>query len=177
MPPPPLPVHPAGEKRGGLPADGGEKPRATPFGGGDVGAAAGAFSVDFARAGGLRRQEEMTAGDGGPGGGFGKDASHLAAGLRGEGAGGRDSELLAALLREKIQSRIVYPEEAVRWGQEGEVLLRIRIDGGGYPAEIRVAKSSGVTLLDEAARRGVRSAAPLPRVHGWVEVPVRFFLR
>lgn len=82
-----------------------------------------------------------------------------------------------ALLRERIQSRIVYPEEAVRRGQQGEVLLRIRIGTGGVPKEIRIARSSGVKLLDDAARRGVARAAPLPSDPGWVEVPVHFLLR
>ncbi len=82
-----------------------------------------------------------------------------------------------ALLRERIQSRIIYPEEAVRRGQQGEVLLRIRIGTGGLPREIRIARSSGARLLDEAARRGVVRAAPLPSDPGWVEVPVLFRLR
>jgi len=82
-----------------------------------------------------------------------------------------------ALLRERIQSRLVYPAEAVRRGQQGEVLLRIRIDPGGVPGEIRIARSSGLRILDDAARRGVVLAAPLPSAPGWVEVPVRFRLR
>lgn len=80
-------------------------------------------------------------------------------------------------LREKIQSAIVYPDEAVRRGLEGDVLLRIRIGVGGSPGDIRVAKSSGARILDEAARQGVVRAAPLPSDPGWVEVPVRFLLR
>jgi len=89
------------------------------------------------------------------------------------GSGGKGT----TLLRERIESRIVYPEEAVRRGQQGEVLLRIRIGAGGVPREIRVARSSGALMLDEAARRGVIRAAPLPSDPGWVEVPVRFRLR
>lgn len=81
------------------------------------------------------------------------------------------------VLRERIQSRIVYPGEAVRRGLEGEVLLRIHIETGGIPDEIRVARSSGARLLDDAARRGVVRAAPLPSAPGWVEIPVRFRLR
>jgi protein TonB len=82
-----------------------------------------------------------------------------------------------ALLRERIQARIIYPEEAVRRGEQGEVLLRIRIGTGGIPKEIRITRSSGALRLDEAARRGVVRAAPLPSDPGWVEVPVRFRLR
>ncbi len=81
------------------------------------------------------------------------------------------------LLRERIESRIVYPEDAIRRGQEGEVLLRIRVGAGGIPKEIRVARSSGARSLDEAASSGVARAAPLPSTPGWFEVPVRFRLR
>lgn len=104
--------------------------------------------------------------------------SRGAGATEGEGrdvAGKGDADI--ALLRGRIESRIVYPEEAVRRGQEGEVLLRIRIGRGGVPREIRIARSSGIRLLDAAARRGVVRAAPLPEGPGWVEVPVRFRLR
>jgi len=105
-------------------------------------------------------------------------------GSRGAGAAGGDGRAVPgkgvadrASLRGRIESRIVYPEEAVRRGQEGDVLLRIRIGRGGVPREIRIARSSGAPLLDAAARRGVVRAAPLPEDPGWVEVPVRFRLR
>lgn len=95
----------------------------------------------------------------------------------GDAAGGEGDFRFFAALRARIQERIVYPAEAVRRGQEGEVLLRIRIGSGGVPREIRVAKSSGTRILDEAARRGVVRAAPLPFIPGWFEIPVRFSLR
>jgi TonB family protein len=92
------------------------------------------------------------------------------------GGGGREGAEIH-LLRDRIESRIVYPEDAIRRGQEGEVLLRIRVGEGGVPKEIRVARSSGARALDEAARSGVVRAAPLPSLPGWFEVPVRFRLR
>ncbi len=95
----------------------------------------------------------------------------------GLGGGGSRAGAGTALLRERIQSRILYPEEAVRRGEQGEVLLRIRIGTGGVPREIRISRSSGAPRLDEAARRGVVRAAPLPSDPGWVEVPVLFRLR
>ena len=95
----------------------------------------------------------------------------------GRTGGGSRTGAGTALLRERIQARIIYPEEAVRRGEQGEVLLRIRIGTGGIPREIRITRSSGALRLDEAARRGVVRAAPLPSDPGWVEVPVRFRLR
>jgi protein TonB len=91
----------------------------------------------------------------------------------GDGSGGAEIRRL----RERIESRIVYPEDAIRRGQEGEVLLRIRVGEGGVPQEIRVARSSGARTLDDAARSGVARAAPLPSLPGWFEVPIRFSLR
>lgn len=108
----------------------------------------------------------QSAGSAGPGVGQARPAG---SGTRGTGPG-------YSLLRAAIQSRIVYPEDAIRRGQEGEVLLRIRIGEDGRPGDIRVARSSGSRSLDEAARRGVVSAAPLPSEPGWVEVPVFFRL-
>lgn len=120
--------------------------------------------------GGRARGEPMTAAlPASPGAGSG-GGSGAASG------GGRDGAEIRRL-RERIESRIVYPEEAIRRGQEGEVLLRIRVGEGGIPKEIRVARSSGARTLDEAARTGVARAAPLPSTAGWFEVPIRFSLR
>ncbi|MBI5342360.1 MAG: energy transducer TonB [Deltaproteobacteria bacterium] len=107
--------------------------------------------------------------------GSAREAALALPGVAGKIDGGEGPEI--RLLRERIESRIVYPEEAIRRGQEGEVLLRIRVGEGGIPGEIRIARSSGARSLDEAARIGVARAAPLPSRPGWFEVPVRFFLR
>jgi len=89
----------------------------------------------------------------------------------------KDAGRPLAVLRARIRERIVYPAEAVRRGEEGEVLLLVRVGIGGVPREIQVANSSGSRILDEAARRGVVRAAPLPSDPGWFEIPVRFSLR
>jgi len=137
--------------------------------GASVPASGGTLSADL---------EGMPQGGGSPGGRRADPASAAAhpasagIGIR----GGRDGAEIR-LLRERIESRIIYPEEAIRRGQEGEVLLRIRVGEGGIPKEIRVARSSGARTLDDAARTGVSRAAPLPSTPGWFEVPIRFSLR
>jgi protein TonB len=80
-------------------------------------------------------------------------------------------------LRDRIQSRVAYPPESIRREEEGEVLLRVLVGEGGAPREIRLHRSSGIRRLDDAARRGVAGAVPLPSSPGWYEVPVRFSLR
>jgi protein TonB len=58
-----------------------------------------------------------------------------------------------------------YPAMALRRGLEGRVLLRVRVDEQGRPAEVTIEKSSGVRLLDEAALKFVQAR--------WYFVPLK----
>ncbi len=55
-----------------------------------------------------------------------------------------------------------YPEEARRRGLHGDVLLTVVLDLDGSIKSIEVIQSSGQKLLDAAAERIVRLAAPFP---------------
>lgn len=75
-----------------------------------------------------------------------------------------------------------YPPAARREHQEGVVLLAVDVGSNGRPTGVVVKKSSGVSILDEAAVTAVRRwtfeparSAGLP-VESTVEVPVRFSL-
>jgi protein TonB len=76
-----------------------------------------------------------------------------------------------------------YPAVARRRGQEGLVLLAVLVNESGAPAEVRVAESSGSSVLDDAALDAVRRWSFVPARRGdlaiaaWVEVPVRFRLK
>ena len=76
-----------------------------------------------------------------------------------------------------------YPMNARRLGQEGVVMLVVRIDAGGRPARVEVAQSCGFPLLDDSALKTVRRWTFRPRrmggipVESVVEVPIRFVLR
>ncbi len=76
-----------------------------------------------------------------------------------------------------------YPRRAIDLGQEGEVVIRALVGPDGESREIRIFRSSGVPLLDDAALRAVRRwAFEAAQINGraieaWVEVPVRFQLR
>jgi protein TonB len=75
-----------------------------------------------------------------------------------------------------------YPRQAVARGIEGTVLLRALIGPDGETIEVRLHRSSGAVLLDQAAIEAVRRWAFRPAsvgghaVPAWVEVPVRFRL-
>lgn len=77
----------------------------------------------------------------------------------------------------------VYPPRAIELNQQGEVLVRVRLDPDGTAVEIVVHRPSGYQLLDRAAVAAVKSWHFLPAVRdgravsAWVEIPVRFHLR
>jgi protein TonB len=55
-----------------------------------------------------------------------------------------------------------YPVAARRLGQEGEVLVRLRLDGSGRAVEAALVGTTGHRLLDEAVLRMVEKAQPFP---------------
>jgi len=55
-----------------------------------------------------------------------------------------------------------YPEEAIRRNLSGSLLLDVAINADGSLNEVRILRSSGEPVLDEAAMRIVRMAAPFP---------------
>lgn len=77
----------------------------------------------------------------------------------------------------------VYPPRAIELNQQGEVLVRVRLDPEGAAVEIVVHRTSGYHMLDRAAVAAVKSWHFLPAVRdgrpvsAWVEIPVRFHLR
>ena len=90
--------------------------------------------------------------------------------------GGVSFDARVAEIRRRIQEALVYPPIARRRAIEGETEVAFEIGAGGSPASIALVRSSGSALLDRAAERAVRDAAPLPPVLGRLRVPVRFEL-
>jgi protein TonB len=75
-----------------------------------------------------------------------------------------------------------YPVIARRLGNEGKVLLRVRVSAEGNPLVVEVGQSSGFVSLDEAARDAVQRWRFVPARRGseaiesWVGVPIVFRL-
>lgn len=75
-----------------------------------------------------------------------------------------------------------YPVSAREEGEEGVVLLRVRISRSGLPEEIVLDRSSGFGALDRAAIAGVKRWTFTPARRGdeaieaWMHVPIRFRL-
>lgn len=90
--------------------------------------------------------------------------------------GGIPFDQRVAEIRRRIQAALVYPPLARRREVEGESEVAFEIGPGGAPVAVALERSSGSALLDRAAERAVRDAAPLPLVLGRLRVPVHFEL-
>jgi protein TonB len=73
-----------------------------------------------------------------------------------------------------------YPLMSRKRREEGEVLLRVRVDAQGHPQTVQVHTSSGHSRLDRAASSAVREWRFVParqaglNVAAWVIVPIQF---
>ncbi|MFP4132293.1 TonB family protein [Thiohalospira sp.] len=66
--------------------------------------------------------------------------------------------------RSKVErvGNLNYPEEARRQGLSGRLLMDVVVEADGSVSEVNILRSSGNRLLDDAAARIVRLAAPFP---------------
>ncbi|MHB1397443.1 MAG: energy transducer TonB [Trichloromonadaceae bacterium] len=85
-------------------------------------------------------------------------------------------------VRRLVEMNKSYPSAARQLGQQGSVLVRVRILPDGQLAEAEVIISSGHRHLDRAALAAVRRASPLKAPSGFgleavvLEVPITFRL-
>jgi len=71
-------------------------------------------------------------------------------------------------LREKIEGIWSYPDEAARSGIYGDLVIRFVIRKDGSLGSVRVLRTSGHSMLDEAALKALRDAEPYwPLPAGW----------
>lgn len=76
----------------------------------------------------------------------------------------------------------VYPTFSRRNGEEGKVMLRVRVGSEGAAQEVEIKQSSGFPRLDNAAREAVAKWRFIPARRGdeamesWVTVPITFAL-
>jgi len=71
----------------------------------------------------------------------------------------------------------IYPDEAVRRGEQGIVILLINISPQGLASSVDIARSSGFNLLDRAARDAVTTWRFVPAVRDGQPIPSRMPMR
>lgn len=124
--------------------------------------------------------EEVKAKGGSAGAGAGGMGTWLSA-VPGPGGGvsagfGRGGIDWRQLLRQRIERAKRYPALARRLGMEGTVHVEFRIARDGSVEGVKVAKSSGYPVLDEASVQAIKRAVPLPIVPGKIRVPISYLL-
>ncbi|MBI5676308.1 MAG: energy transducer TonB [Nitrospirae bacterium] len=90
--------------------------------------------------------------------------------------GGLTKTDVLSLISTAIERAKTYPEIARRRSFEGTAYVSFFIGAEGEPSEIKVIKSSGYKMLDEATLRVVKKAAPYPYIENRVEIPVTYRL-
>jgi protein TonB len=76
----------------------------------------------------------------------------------------------------------VYPQSALRRGEQGNVMLRVSVSADGAPLAVDLAATSGHASLDNAAEAAVRRWRFNPATRGGIpvaamaDVPIRFRL-
>lgn len=79
--------------------------------------------------------------------------------------------------------RPAYPLVARKRGYQGRVVLRVFVTTAGDCGEVRLAKTSGYTALDNAAIAAVREWRFMPAHQGdeikasWIDIPINFRLK
>ena len=102
--------------------------------------------------------------------------------VRSNNAATRPGPAIAARPRYRSNPPPEYPVEARRLHQEGLALLGVEVSAEGHPTSVHIKRSSGVSVLDQAALDAVRRWTFEPaRVGGLpmassVDVPIRFSL-
>jgi protein TonB len=71
-------------------------------------------------------------------------------------------------VKKQISARFNYPLLARKRGWEGDVVLELRLEADGRMSNIRIAESSGYTLLDRAALKSAQAAEAAPQVAHWL---------
>jgi len=69
-------------------------------------------------------------------------------------------QCLPPVAKAKLRSwqQPMYPAESVKSGEHGTTVLDITLDSQGVPTEVKVARSSGYSRLDDAAVNGVKQS-------------------
>jgi protein TonB len=82
-------------------------------------------------------------------------------------------------IQRRIRDKLVYPAPARKAGIQGVTELSFTIHEDGRVSAVRVLKSSGHVVLDEAAVETIYAAAPFPRppASARIAIPIAFRLR
>ncbi len=121
-----------------------------------------------------KKKEEIAEGDG-PQNSVASIPSTASAERRFIPAAGQGGEAFDSMLLSAIREAIFFPKQAVQERQHVEVVVAFAINKDRSVSSLRIAKSSGFTILDEAAMKIIQKAAkqfpPFPDALGTGTLP------
>lgn len=92
-----------------------------------------------------------------------------------------DRNRILAEINSTFKDHFYYPPQALRFGIEGQVLLGFEVYGDGSIHNIKVLRSSGSSILDNAAVDAITQMGSLPQLQAQlfgntltIELPVRY---
>jgi protein TonB len=88
----------------------------------------------------------------------------------------RGSKQLRTKAQAALTEHLFYPEEAIRRGWEGNVILLLTLDAGGRVSAVEISRGSGHPILDEAARAAATHLNKLGARSTRILLPVEFRL-
>jgi protein TonB len=86
------------------------------------------------------------------------------------------TRVLRARAQAALSKQLFYPEEAISKGWEGDVMLLLTLSAQGEVIGVELARSSGHTILDNAARTAAGKLGKLRSGSGQLLLPVEFRL-
>jgi len=75
---------------------------------------------------------------------------------------------VVSILHEKLKQHFSYPVLAQRKNWQGKVLLTLRITHKGTIEDVQLNKSSGYSILDQAAITSLVNLGQLPKISSWL---------
>jgi TonB family protein len=99
-------------------------------------------------------------------------------GLSGEGGEGKAYDY--GYVRDAVMKNLKYPEKARRFGWEGKVVLYFVINETGLVRDVKIVKSSGIQMLDEAAKEALGRVVSFRNKYNRlvvVQLPIEFRLK
>lgn len=94
-------------------------------------------------------------------------AANTATGKKGavsQRSGNADLSNYDGKVRSKLNRAFRYPPQAKRERLQGVAQVRFTLSANGSASNVRIAKSAGSPILDQAALEAVRRASPFPRI-------------
>ena len=86
------------------------------------------------------------------------------------------SKQLRAKAQAALTKHLFYPEEAIRQGWQGDVILLLTIDDAGRVTAVEVSRGSGHAILDQAAHKAAQQLGRLGSRSTHILLPVEFRL-